>query len=106
MPEVPVFLRLFYSLAICIPYRVARGLCYNLAAVGQAAKKAVPASLVEQADARAPQILPEAEESAASELRGEYALRYCPVCSERLESRRCKLICNRCGYYMSCADYI
>jgi len=31
--------------------------------------------------------------------------RYCPVCSQRLESRRCKLICPVCGYYMSCADY-
>ena len=31
--------------------------------------------------------------------------RFCPVCSQRLESRRCKLICNICGYYMSCADY-
>jgi hypothetical protein len=31
--------------------------------------------------------------------------RYCPVCSQRLESRRCKLICLVCGYYMSCADY-
>jgi len=30
---------------------------------------------------------------------------YCPVCSQRLESRRCKLICPVCGYYMSCADY-
>jgi len=46
------------------------------------------------------------EETTASELRGEYALRYCPVCSQRLESRRCKLICSQCGYYMSCADYI
>ncbi|HXA81553.1 MAG TPA: hypothetical protein VNY56_00515 [Methylomirabilota bacterium] len=35
----------------------------------------------------------------------EDASRYCPVCSQRLESRRCKLICNVCGYYMSCADY-
>ena len=33
------------------------------------------------------------------------ASRFCPVCSQRLESRRCKLICNECGYYMSCADY-
>jgi hypothetical protein len=33
------------------------------------------------------------------------ASRYCPVCSQRLESRRCKLICPVCGYYMSCADY-
>ena len=31
--------------------------------------------------------------------------RFCPVCSRRLESRRCKLICSVCGYYMSCADY-
>jgi hypothetical protein len=31
--------------------------------------------------------------------------RYCPICSERLESRRCKLVCGVCGYYMSCADY-
>jgi hypothetical protein len=36
---------------------------------------------------------------------GEDASRFCPVCSQRLESRRCKLICNVCGYYMSCADY-
>lgn len=35
----------------------------------------------------------------------EDACRYCPVCSQRLESRRCKLICPVCGYYMSCADY-
>jgi hypothetical protein len=42
----------------------------------------------------------------AGEHRGqEDALRYCPVCSKRLESWRCKLICNVCGYYMSCADY-
>ena len=31
--------------------------------------------------------------------------RFCPVCSQRLESRRCKLICGVCGYYMSCAEY-
>jgi hypothetical protein len=30
---------------------------------------------------------------------------YCPVCSERLSERQCKLFCRRCGYYMSCADY-
>lgn len=35
----------------------------------------------------------------------EDASRFCPVCSRRLESRRCKLVCNECGYYMSCADY-
>jgi hypothetical protein len=30
---------------------------------------------------------------------------YCPVCSRRLIARKCKLICDACGYYMSCADY-
>jgi hypothetical protein len=35
----------------------------------------------------------------------EDASRFCPVCSQRLESRHCKLVCNICGYYMSCADY-
>jgi hypothetical protein len=30
---------------------------------------------------------------------------YCPVCSERLAERRCKLLCERCGYYLSCSDY-
>jgi hypothetical protein len=30
---------------------------------------------------------------------------YCPVCSRRLTERKCKLICEQCGYYMSCADY-
>lgn len=30
---------------------------------------------------------------------------FCPVCSLRLEQRKCKLFCQRCGYYLSCADY-
>jgi len=35
----------------------------------------------------------------------EYPISFCPVCSERLEPRRCKLVCGRCGYYLSCSDY-
>jgi hypothetical protein len=30
---------------------------------------------------------------------------WCPVCSSRLQPHKCKLICEKCGYYMSCADY-
>jgi hypothetical protein len=30
---------------------------------------------------------------------------YCPCCNARLIELKCKLICERCGYYMSCADY-
>jgi hypothetical protein len=36
----------------------------------------------------------------------EEPMLFCPVCSERLNARKCKLFCGRCGYYMSCADYI
>ena len=42
---------------------------------------------------------------AAADGSAQEPMRYCPVCSQRLESQRCKLICSRCGYYMSCADY-
>ena len=79
-------------------------LCYNLAAVERAAKQQFALVQAEP--------LPAAAESAPASLGGQNSAartedpsRYCPVCSQRLESRRCKLICSVCGYYMSCADY-
>jgi hypothetical protein len=35
----------------------------------------------------------------------EHPISFCPVCFERLEPKRCKLICAKCGYYLSCSDY-
>jgi hypothetical protein len=35
----------------------------------------------------------------------EPAMLYCPVCSRRLTASHCKLICEDCGYFMSCSDY-
>jgi hypothetical protein len=35
----------------------------------------------------------------------EFPVQFCPVCSLRLESRHCKMICPQCGYFISCSDY-
>ena len=45
---------------------------------------------------------PDRQEQPAEE---ELAMLYCPVCSTRLTGRSCKLVCEKCGYFMSCADY-
>jgi Zn finger protein HypA/HybF involved in hydrogenase expression len=36
----------------------------------------------------------------------ERVMRTCPNCSATLEESRCKLLCPRCHYYMSCSDYV
>ena len=35
----------------------------------------------------------------------EDACLFCPCCSSRLRELKCKLMCEKCGYFMSCADY-
>jgi hypothetical protein len=35
----------------------------------------------------------------------EAVVRTCPNCGSRLRESRCKLLCPRCHYYMSCSDY-
>ena len=79
------------------------GMCYNLRAVKDTGKQeTAPAEL------RGAAVAESRGNTAAKEMAAlghEDASRYCPICSERLESRRCKLVCNGCGYYMSCADY-
>ena len=30
---------------------------------------------------------------------------FCPRCSARLVNQRCKFVCRRCGYFMSCSDF-
>ena len=43
--------------------------------------------------------------SGQTEEKNENASSFCPVCSARLETHKCKLRCPTCGYYMSCSDY-
>ena len=35
----------------------------------------------------------------------EHHCQVCPTCSHQLTGHHCKLVCTRCGYYLSCADY-
>jgi hypothetical protein len=78
-------------------------MCYNRPAVEYAVKPGVAPVVPESAKSASSQLVLHAEQSAVAPQ--EDASRYCPVCSQRLESRRCKLVCAVCGYYMSCADY-
>jgi hypothetical protein len=81
-----------------------RWMCYNRRAVERAPNLELAQVLRPSAQpASPPAVLSQSAQSQPAPL--DDASRYCPVCSQRLESRRCKLICPVCGYYMSCADY-
>src|ERR1700674_3435723 len=86
----------------CFP--LAGGMCYNHRAVEHGAKRGVVPVSMEPAEAvsgKAAQKTP----CPCLDTGHEVASRHCALCSQQLESRRSKLICGVCGYYMSCADY-
>jgi len=85
-------------------YHCCGGMCYKSRAVKGAAKQELAPVRPELAEDYVGESSPAKVEAEAGVV-GMDASCYCPVCSKRLESRRCKLVCPVCGYYMSCADY-
>jgi Zn finger protein HypA/HybF involved in hydrogenase expression len=79
-------------------------MCYKSRAVKGAAKQELAPVRPELTEDSVGESSPAKVEAEAGVV-GMDASCYCPVCSKRLESRRCKLVCPVCGYYMSCADY-
>jgi hypothetical protein len=49
--------------------------------------------------------LPATQEDPPPTTDPEAVVRTCPNCGSRLQESRCKLLCPRCHYYMSCSDY-
>jgi hypothetical protein len=47
----------------------------------------------------------DARKAAGPQPAPEFPNQFCPVCSARFESRHCKMLCPRCGFFLACSEF-
>ena len=55
-------------------------------------------------DSCPPRQLPPEIDNPSGDIECEY-WRWCPRCGHELHNEKCKLICPRCHYFLSCSDF-
>ena len=66
--------------------------------------KSMRAADSEEAPAHNAAVNAESDGAAAGIAKAAQASMFCPNCSTELHAHRCKAICKKCGFYLSCSD--
>jgi predicted RNA-binding Zn-ribbon protein involved in translation (DUF1610 family) len=48
---------------------------------------------------------PERDLSSDTEPNATDVMQVCPNCSTQLRDKSCKLVCPKCGFFLSCSDF-